>query len=672
MSEKRMEAGGLAVWASAWPAAWRMSAACSALALAACGGGGSGGGTQPVADVIAQPAAAAVVSTAEGTDGTSSMVAGVVAGVVAEAGTDTAQALGKKSGGSSGSSGSAPLIAQPANTEGRLLASNCFQCHGTLGTGGFDSIRGKEAREVLEFMNKPAGGSIMAAHAQGYTPAQLQKNHHLSAAVKPGATTMTTTNTNTVLTRRQLTALAAGSLATALMPLTGRADDDSKNSGGSSSSSSGSTTSSFGSSYALANTGLTGKRVVVVGGGMAGMTAAKYLRLWGGAGVQVTLVEPDAVYTSSIMSNLVLNGSRTVASLQYSRDALGTRYGVLRKTGSVAAVNAAAHTVTLDDGTVLAYDRLVLAPGISFDDAYGLTQADYDARTPHAWRAGAQTTLLRNQLAAMVNGDTFVMTIPKAPYRCPPGPYERACLVADYLKTAKGANCRVVILDENPSIQAEKHSFELAFGQIHAGVIQYVPGVSNIQVQAGTRLVSYTDVLGAPQHVQARVVNPIVPHRAAGSAAGGWMAQAGLNNGTAGRWANVDVRSYQSTAPGAADIHVIGDAASCGMPKAGHVANQEAKICADAIVRLLGGAAPDPQPVANSACYSPITASTASWLTVVYQYDAADGRMKPAASGGQMVIAGVAASATESSTIDRQNFKDMGTWFSTLMKDSTA
>jgi len=473
---------------------------------------------------------------------------------------------------------------------------------------------------------------------------------------------MTQQRLQSMLTRRQLVTLAAGGLGAALMPLRGRADDSRAGSSGSSS----------GSTFALASTGLAGKRVVVVGAGMAGMTAAKYLRLWGGSGVQVTLVEPDALYTSSIMSNLVLNGSRSVASLQFSRHALASRYGVLRKTGSVAAVNAAAHTVTLADGSVLGYDRLVLAPGVSFDDAYGLTQADYDTRTPHAWRAGAQTTLLRTQLAAMRNGDTFVMTIPKAPYRCPPGPYERACVVADYLKTAKGANCRVVVLDENLSIQAEKHSFETAFNQVHAGVIEYVPGVSNIAIQAGTKLVSYTDQLGAPQQLQAQVVNPIVPHRAAGSAPGGWLVQAGLNNGAGGRWATVNVLSYESTAAGGADIHIIGDAASCGLPKAGHVANQEAKICADAIVRLLSGGTPDAQPVANSACYSPITATTASWLTAVYQYDPTDGRMKVASNGGLTLVAGVPAVPTEAATISGDNFKDMGTWFSSLMGDTTA
>jgi sulfide dehydrogenase [flavocytochrome c] flavoprotein subunit len=338
------------------------------------------------------------------------------------------------------------------------------------------------------------------------------------------------------LSRRQWLSFAAGGVAAGVFPVTGWADSRPSSSSG---------------TIALANTGLTGKRVVVVGGGMAGMTAAKYLRMWGGAGVAVTLVEPDALYTSSIMSNLVLTGSRTLTSLQFARDALTTRYGVVRKTGTVVAIDAVAHTVRLADNTVLPYDRLVLAPGVSFDDAYGLTQSDYDTLTPHAWRGGAQTALLAKQVAAMRNGDTFVMTIPKAPYRCPPGPYERACVVADYLKRTKGTNCRVLVLDENLAIQAEKHTFEIAFAQTHAGIIQYVPGVTQIAIQPTTRLVSYVDALGAPVARQAQVVNPIVPHRANGSAAGGWLAAAGVNNSADGRWANVNVLSYESTAAAA-------------------------------------------------------------------------------------------------------------------------
>jgi sulfide dehydrogenase [flavocytochrome c] flavoprotein subunit len=466
-------------------------------------------------------------------------------------------------------------------------------------------------------------------------------------------------NANT-MSRRQLVGWATAGMATGLLPIAGLADDDE------------STSTNRTTSLALASTGIAGKRVVVVGGGMAGMTAAKYLRLWGGSGLQVTLVEPDAFYTSNIMSNLVLNGSRTVASLQFTRDALAARYGVVRVSGSVVAINPGARSVTLADKTVLGYDRLVLAPGVTFDDAYGLTQSDYDARTPHAWRAGAHTTLLRKQVAAMRNGDTFVMTIPKAPYRCPPGPYERACVVADYLKKVKGQNCKVLVLDENPSIQAERHTFELAFAQIHAGVVHYAPGVSEIRIDATTRQVDYVDNLKSRQTLMAQVVNPIAPHRATGSAPGGWLALAGLNNGTDGRWANVDVLSYESSALPGSGIHVIGDASSCGMPKAGHVANQEAKICADAIVRLFLNGQPDPQPVANSACFSPITSSTASWLTAVYQFDPADRKMKVASSGGKTIVNGAPATPTEAAAINSDNFKDMGIWFKTLMSDTTA
>ena len=158
------------------------------------------------------------------------------------------------------------------------------------------------------------------------------------------------------MSRRQLMALGVGGLAAGLLPLVGRADDKSKSS---------STT------LALATTGLVGKRVVVVGGGMAGMSAAKYLRLWGGSGVQVTLVEPDALYTSSIMSNLVLNGSRNIASLQFKRDTLTTKYGVLRQAGSVAGIEVAAQRVMLADGATLDYDRLVLAPGVKISPGAG-------------------------------------------------------------------------------------------------------------------------------------------------------------------------------------------------------------------------------------------------------------------------------------------------------------
>lgn len=405
-------------------------------------------------------------------------------------------------------------------------------------------------------------------------------------------------------------------------------------------------------------------RVVVIGAGMAGATAAKYLRLWGGSGVAVTLVEPDAAYTSNIMSNLVLSGGRTLASLQQDTSALVSRHGVVRRTAQVTAIDATARRVSLSDGSSLDYDRLVVAPGVEFMPAHGLSLADYEQRTPHAWRAGPQTQLLRDQLLAMPAGGTVVMTIPKAPYRCPPGPYERACLVADFLKAEKGASARMLVLDENSGIQAERETFTRAFNEVHAGTIEYHPDAGNLQIDPLSLSVTWTDLTGAPHAVQAQVVNPIAPHRAAGSAPGGWLASAGLANSADGRWAVVDVRSYESTAvPG---VHVIGDAAQCGLPKAGHVANQEAKICADAILRLLAGASPYAAPVANSACYSPITASTASWLTAVYQYDPSTRTMKPAADNGSLATG----RAIESASISSRNFDQMGTWFRTLMSDS--
>ncbi len=462
-----------------------------------------------------------------------------------------------------------------------------------------------------------------------------------------------------IASRRRWLLSAMAALGAGLVPVLGHSDND---------AGSGSTPT-----LTPATTGLSA-RIVVVGGGMAGATVAKYLRLWGGSGLAVTLVEPNASYTSSIMSNLVLNGSRSVASLAYSYSTLASKYGVVVKQASVVSVDKASKTVSLSDGSVLSYDRLVLATGIEFDNAYGLTQNDYDSRTPHAWQAGAQTSLLASQLAGMRNGGTFVMTIPKAPYRCPPGPYERACLVADFLKTRFGSNttARVIVLDENAGIQAEVDNFNTAFGSVHKGVVDYRPGVSGIAINPSTKAVSYVDALKTVQTLSAEVVNPIAPQRARGSSAGGWLHNTGVNNSKDasgnpdGRWCVVNVLSYESTA--VAGIHVIGDASSCGMPKAGHVANQEAKICADAVLRLLSGSQPDGAPVANSACYSPITASTASWLSTVYQYDAANKKMVVAANGGKTV----GAKATEAASISSGNFRQMGTWFSTLMGDSFA
>lgn len=408
-------------------------------------------------------------------------------------------------------------------------------------------------------------------------------------------------------------------------------------------------TQSTSGTVALATTAAQG-RVVVIGGGMAGLAAAKYLRLWGGAGVQVTLVERNTSYTSNILSNLVLTGQRSLSSLVYGYAAVKQNYGVDVRLGDVVRIDPVSRQVTLADRSVLSYDRLIVAPGIEFDVLPGLESAAARSRVMHAWQAGPQTATLRNQLVAMPRGGTFVMTIPPSPYRCPPGPYERACVVADWLKRNKPGS-KVIVLDANASVQAERHTFETAFAGLFAGVISYVPNAPVTSIDATqSRIMVYTPMGGFPGDV----VNAIPPHRA-----GKVVLDSGLANVSGGRWAGVDAASFESTA--AAGVHVIGDACSAGVPKAGHIGNQEGKTAADAILRAFRGLPPDTDLVLNSACYSPITASTASWLTAVYQYDTST-------RGYRMV--GTAPSEAPRPTSD--NFSEMNRWFGTLMRETFA
>lgn len=386
-------------------------------------------------------------------------------------------------------------------------------------------------------------------------------------------------------------------------------------------------------------------RVIIVGGGMGGVALAKYLRLWGGTGIEVTLIERNTQYTSNIMSSLVLTGQRTLASLQYRYDTLRTKYGIKVLVDDVVAVDPVKPSVTLASGKRLTADRVVLAPGIDFDEVPGLTDPN---AMPHAWKAGAQTTLLANQLAAMPDDGVAVLTIPKVPYRCPPGPYERACLLADWLKLRK-PQARLIVLDANPDIVIEQDNFGQAFFGLHANVIDYRTNVDISHVDVASRTL-FTN----QGPVQGHVVN-LIPRQRAGSL----VAASGLANANEGRFAAVDVLSYASTA--APKVHVLGDASSTTQPKAGHIANQEAKVCADALVRIFAGGAPDPAPVTNSACYSTITMNKASWLNAVFQYNATTRTMVPVAAAGGASVGW-----------DADNFGDMGKWFNAVMADTFA
>lgn len=385
-------------------------------------------------------------------------------------------------------------------------------------------------------------------------------------------------------------------------------------------------------------------RVVVLGGGMAGATVAKYLRLWGDA-VDVTLVDRSPAYTSCIMSSLVLTGQHSMASLQFGYDTLRSRYGVRTVFGEVRALDPVACNVMLDNGKVISGDRLVLAPGIDFDEVPGLTQPD---RMPHAWKAGPQTALLAQQLAAMPAGGVVVLTIPPAPYRCPPGPYERACLLADWLRVRKPRS-KLIVLDANPDFVTERDNFSRAFFDLHGSVIEYRPGTVIDSVDPASMTLNTRE---GP--VRGDVVN-LIPRQRAPKL----VADAGLANDAAGRFAKVDVLSYASTA--APRTHVIGDSSATTQPKAGHVANQEAKVCAAALASVLAGGSPDPAPVTTSACYSTITMSRASWLHALFQYDPTDRAMKA-----------VAAATGASDGWDSDAFEEMGIWFRALMADTFA
>jgi NADPH-dependent 2,4-dienoyl-CoA reductase/sulfur reductase-like enzyme len=368
------------------------------------------------------------------------------------------------------------------------------------------------------------------------------------------------------------------------------------------------------------------------------------------------------------MSNTVLNGQRTLDSLAYAYSTLTGHYGVNLIQGTVTAIDAGARTVTCNTGMgtmTVGYGRLVLAPGLQFDLMPGMASLDqYDTDVPHAWQAGPQTSLLRNQLQTMVNGENVVITLPKAPYRCPPGPYERACVIADWLKANKPSS-KVIVLDANADILVEKENFAAAYAGLHGYEVDYRPGCTVTNVDVGSKTVTYSQGWNTGIVVTAGVLNPIPPQRAPQLLMDAGLLNASPDGNGVNRFAGVDVLSYQSTVAGRSDIHIIGDASHTTQPKAGHVANQEAKTCADAILRLLKGQSPETNVVTNSACFTPITATTATWLSAVYQYDPTSGTMKAStANGGGQPFAAHAATT--------DNYEQMLRWFGTLMADSFA
>ncbi|MDK9724020.1 MAG: NAD(P)/FAD-dependent oxidoreductase [Sterolibacteriaceae bacterium MAG5] len=344
-------------------------------------------------------------------------------------------------------------------------------------------------------------------------------------------------------------------------------------------------------------------RVVVVGGGFGGATAAKYLRLLD-PGIDVTLIERGTLYTSCPLSNEVVSGERHIKTLQTGYRGLAAR-GVKVVHAEVTAIDPAGKTVaTAEDGS-FPYDALIVSPGVDFDYAAveGLTQELSETAIPHAWKAGPQTLLLKKQLEAMPDGGRFVIAVPKGPFRCPPGPYERAAQVAMHCMHHGKKKAKILILDANESF-SKKPLFEEAWKALYGygptGMIEWVSAsagglVERIDAGSLTAHTTFDDV-------KADVLNVIPPHRA-----GKIARDAGLAT-LKGNWCEVKPENMESKAH--KDIYVIGDACvggetstGNGFPKSAHMANSQAKVVAASLAAKLNGL-PAPVPIYTNTCYS--------------------------------------------------------------------
>jgi len=350
------------------------------------------------------------------------------------------------------------------------------------------------------------------------------------------------------------------------------------------------------------------RRVVVIGGGWGGATAAKYVRLTDPS-IEVTLLEPNKEFVSCPFSNLVLAGVESLKNLtlNYSRLA---KQGVRIRHQAATAIDADRKRVRVGNDA-LEYDRLIVSPGIDFqwDQVEGLEQAK--DKVLHAWKAGPQTVQLAQQLAAMPDGGIVVMTVPPVAYRCPPGPYERASMIGWFLKTKKPKS-KLIVLDANKDIVSKTGLFKAVFKDYEAH-IDYRPSQKVEKIDVGAKEV--TTETG--DKVKYDVVNVIPPQRA-----GAIAVDADLVGGDK-RWCEVDHVTYESVKQ--KSIHVIGDATiGLPVPKSGNVANAMGKICATAVVSSLNGKTP-PEIAPGNTCYSWVSDKEA--IAVVNAYKIENGKV---------------------------------------------
>jgi sulfide dehydrogenase [flavocytochrome c] flavoprotein subunit len=367
-------------------------------------------------------------------------------------------------------------------------------------------------------------------------------------------------------------------------------------------------------------------KVVVIGGGYGGATAAKYVRMLSDYKIDVVLIEPQEVFVSCPISNLVLAGSKQMSDITTPYTGLSRNHGITVVKDYASAIDTAKKTVTLAGGTSIAYDKLVVSPGIElmFGSIEGLQQANASRQILQAWKAGAETVALRKQLEAMPDGGVYALTIPEAPYRCPPGPYERASVIAGYFKAVKPRS-KVLILDANPDVISKGPLFKRAWADQYKGIIEYRGLHKATAVDAKAGIIRF-DV---QDDVKANVLN-VLPAMRAGTIA----VQTGLNNQANSRWCGVNYLTFESTA--AKDVHVLGDSIQVApaMPKSGHMANNHGKVAAAAIVAELSGWDVNPAPMLTNTCYSFVDNKNVVHVASVHEYVAAEKTFKAVATSG--------------------------------------
>ncbi len=391
-------------------------------------------------------------------------------------------------------------------------------------------------------------------------------------------------------------------------------------------------------------------KVVVVGGGYGGATAAKYLQLFSDRSLDVVLIEPESSFVSCPISNLVVAGVLGLPAITSSYSHLQERYGVLIVRDRANSIDFRTKTVNLAQGMPVRYDKVVLSPGIDlmFDAVEGLKEGHATGQVLQAWKAGPETVALHGQIEAMKDGGVFAITVPEAPFRCPAAPYERACLVADYFRRNKPRS-KVLVLDANEDIAATGPLFRKAWADLYGRMIEYRNQHTTVGVDAATGTIRFE----IQDDVKADVLNVIPPMRA-----GALAVQSGLVNSNR-RWCQVDFRSFESTA--ARDIYVIGDSiqAASLMPKSGHMANSHAKVAAAAIVAELRGLELDPRPMLLNTCYSFVSRDEAIHAASVHAYSAAEKTFVAVPGSGGWSAARSAAEATYGLAWARNIWSDM-------------